>query len=280
MERAFKAGALGMKVCKTLGLTRQEPRRHLHPGRRSAPRSDLGDGREVRPAGDDPHQRLDRPLLSDQPEERALRGRPVGQARRHRRATTTRTVPDPRRDRAGAREHAPQASEDALRQRAHGDALLRPGTRWRRCSTRTRTPTSRSRRRSRISAARRGCGASSSSSTRTACCWAPTAARSRGVDDFWTPHWRFLETYDEYFEHPAQMRTPGGSPGHGRWNISGIGLPDEVLRKVYYENALRHLPSLKSVDNSAAGRAITPTPTPTPNRLARFPRNWALGVGS
>jgi predicted TIM-barrel fold metal-dependent hydrolase len=68
----------------------------------------------------------------------------------------------------------------------------------------------------------------------------------RGVDDFWTPHWRFLETYDEYFPHPAQMRTEGGSPGHGRWNISGIGLPDAVLRKIYYQNALRHLPALKA----------------------------------
>lgn len=68
---------------------------------------------------------------------------------------------------------------------------------------------------------------------------------SRQPDEFWTPHWRFLETYDEYFYHPAQIRTPGGSPGHGRWNISGIGLPDEVLRKIYYENALRHLPSLR-----------------------------------
>lgn len=68
----------------------------------------------------------------------------------------------------------------------------------------------------------------------------------RGVDDFWTPHWRFLETYDEYFEHPAQLRTEGGSPGHGRWNISGIGLPDDVLRKIYFENALRHLPALKN----------------------------------
>jgi predicted TIM-barrel fold metal-dependent hydrolase len=77
----------------------------------------------------------------------------------------------------------------------------------------------------------------------------------RGVDDFWTPHWRFLETYDEYFEHPAQLRTPGGSPGHGRWNISGIGLPDEVLRKVYYENALRYLPSLRpSIERQLAQR--------------------------
>jgi len=67
----------------------------------------------------------------------------------------------------------------------------------------------------------------------------------RGADEFWIPHWRYLETYDEYFYHPAQIRTPGGSPGHGRWNISGIGLPDSVLRKVYYQNALRHLPSLR-----------------------------------
>ena len=77
----------------------------------------------------------------------------------------------------------------------------------------------------------------------------------REPDDFWTPHWRFLETFDEYFYHPAQVRTPGGSPGHGRWNISGIGLPDEVLRKVYYENALRHLPSLRdSIERQLAAR--------------------------
>jgi uncharacterized protein len=68
----------------------------------------------------------------------------------------------------------------------------------------------------------------------------------RGVKDFWEPHWRFFETFDEYFEHPAQVRTPGGSPGHGRWNISGAGLPDEVIRKIYYENALRRLPTLKA----------------------------------
>lgn len=76
----------------------------------------------------------------------------------------------------------------------------------------------------------------------------------RGIDDFWTPHWRCLETYDEYFEHPAQIRTEGGSPGHGRWNISGLGLPDAVLRKVYYQNALRHLPSLRaSIEKQLAG---------------------------
>ena len=78
---------------------------------------------------------------------------------------------------------------------------------------------------------------------------------SRGADEFWLPHWRTLETYDEYFYHPAQIRTEGGSPGHGRWNISGLGLPDDVLRKVYYQNALRHLPALRaSIEKQLAAR--------------------------
>lgn len=74
-------------------------------------------------------------------------------------------------------------------------------------------------------------------------------------DTFWMPYFRFLETNDEYFEHPAQIRLPGGSPAHGRWNISGIGLPDPVLRKIYYQNALKYLPSLRpSIDRQLAAR--------------------------
>jgi uncharacterized protein len=74
-------------------------------------------------------------------------------------------------------------------------------------------------------------------------------------DTFWLPHFRFFETYDEYFEHPAQIRLPGGSPAHGRWNISGIALPDAVLRKVYYQNALKYLPSLRdSIARQLAAR--------------------------
>ena len=102
---------------------------------------------------------------------------------------------------------------------------------------------------------------------------------ARGADDFWTPHWRSLETYDEYFEHPAQMRTPGGSPGHGRWNISGIGLPDAVLRKIYYQNALRHLPALKASIDAAARRALTPTPNSRPTGKVSSElgiRSWEL----
>jgi predicted TIM-barrel fold metal-dependent hydrolase len=80
-------------------------------------------------------------------------------------------------------------------------------------------------------------------------------SQSRGADEFWRPHWRALETLDEYFPHPAQVRTPGGSPGHGRWHISGLGLPDAVLRKIYYQNALRHIPSLRpSIERQIAAR--------------------------
>ena len=48
-------------------------------------------------------------------------------------------------------------------------------------------------------------------------------------------HFRFLETDDEYFEYPSHASR------QGRWNIYGLHLPDDVLRKVYRENALRLL---------------------------------------
>lgn len=67
----------------------------------------------------------------------------------------------------------------------------------------------------------------------------------REVEQFWTPHWRFLETDDEDFDHPAQMLSPTGVPLQGRWRIYGVFLPDGVLRKIYYENALRYLPSVR-----------------------------------
>ncbi|MEW6750572.1 MAG: amidohydrolase family protein [Candidatus Latescibacterota bacterium] len=47
-------------------------------------------------------------------------------------------------------------------------------------------------------------------------------------------HMRFLETWDEHFAY-----SPGEVPGQGRWRICGIGLPGDVLEKVYRGNALR-----------------------------------------
>ncbi len=48
-------------------------------------------------------------------------------------------------------------------------------------------------------------------------------------------YYRFLETADQYFEYPSHASR------QGRWNIYGIFLPDDVLRKVYRENALKLL---------------------------------------
>lgn len=49
-------------------------------------------------------------------------------------------------------------------------------------------------------------------------------------------YFRFLETTDEYFDY-----APSQTPPQGRWRIYGIGLPDEILRKVYHANAERLL---------------------------------------
>jgi len=49
-------------------------------------------------------------------------------------------------------------------------------------------------------------------------------------------HFRFLETADEYFEYPSHASR------QGRWNIYGLFLPDDVLRRVYRDNARRLLP--------------------------------------
>jgi len=49
-------------------------------------------------------------------------------------------------------------------------------------------------------------------------------------------HFRFLETWDEYMPYSADEE---GAPGQGRWRIYGLGLPDEVLQRVYFANAAR-----------------------------------------
>jgi predicted TIM-barrel fold metal-dependent hydrolase len=81
---------------------------------------------------------------------------------------------------------------------------------------------------------------------------------ARGVDEFWMPHFRYLETNDEYFDHPAQLRGPLGAPLHGRWAIHGAYLPDDVLRKIYYQNALKYLPAAReSIQRQIKARGTT-----------------------
>jgi predicted TIM-barrel fold metal-dependent hydrolase len=53
------------------------------------------------------------------------------------------------------------------------------------------------------------------------------------------PHWRLLESRDEYFTYAEDEYPP-----QGLWNIYGLGLPDDVLRKVYSENAVRLIPGM------------------------------------
>ena len=56
------------------------------------------------------------------------------------------------------------------------------------------------------------------------------------VSRMYAIYFRFLETEDEYFDY-----APARIPPQGRWRIYGIGLPDEILRRVYHENAARLL---------------------------------------
>jgi predicted TIM-barrel fold metal-dependent hydrolase len=53
-------------------------------------------------------------------------------------------------------------------------------------------------------------------------------------DALYEIYYRFLETEDEYFDY-----APAPVPPQGRWRIYGLGLPEPILRKVYWENAAR-----------------------------------------
>jgi len=55
-------------------------------------------------------------------------------------------------------------------------------------------------------------------------------------DELYEIYYRFLETEDEYFDY-----APAPVPPQGRWRIYGLGLPDGILKKVYYENAAQLL---------------------------------------
>jgi predicted TIM-barrel fold metal-dependent hydrolase len=59
--------------------------------------------------------------------------------------------------------------------------------------------------------------------------------------DSWVPseyatYFRVLETEDEYFPYHKKY--------HAFWPMYGIGLPDNILKKIYYKNALRIIPNI------------------------------------
>ncbi len=54
-------------------------------------------------------------------------------------------------------------------------------------------------------------------------------------EEYYT-YFRVLETGDEYFDYYRKR--------HAHWKMYGLELPDSVLRKVYYENALNVIPGI------------------------------------
>jgi predicted TIM-barrel fold metal-dependent hydrolase len=60
------------------------------------------------------------------------------------------------------------------------------------------------------------------------------------VPDEYQTYFRVLETADEYFPYHKKY--------HAFWRMYGLGLPDSILKKVYYQNALRIIPR---IDRSA-----------------------------
>jgi predicted TIM-barrel fold metal-dependent hydrolase len=49
-------------------------------------------------------------------------------------------------------------------------------------------------------------------------------------------YWRVFETHDEYFDYYR--------PYHAFWKLYGMALPDAILKKLYYKNALKVEPGL------------------------------------
>jgi uncharacterized protein len=56
------------------------------------------------------------------------------------------------------------------------------------------------------------------------------------VPDEYKTYFRVLESSDEYFPYHKKY--------HAFWSMYGMGLPDDILKKVYYKNALRIIPNI------------------------------------
>lgn len=56
------------------------------------------------------------------------------------------------------------------------------------------------------------------------------------VPDEYATYFRVLETEDEYFPYHKKY--------HAFWRMYGMGLSDDILKKIYYKNALRIIPNI------------------------------------
>ena len=87
--------------------------------------------------------------------------------------------------------------------------------------------------------------------------------------DSWNPeeyhtYFRVFETADEFFPYYRKR--------HAWWMMYGLDLPDEVLRKVYYKNALAIIPGIDTsriLSDWDAGYVDAPETRPSPMMLAR-----------
>jgi predicted TIM-barrel fold metal-dependent hydrolase len=58
--------------------------------------------------------------------------------------------------------------------------------------------------------------------------------------DEYATYFRVLETDDEYFPYYKRY--------HAFWRMYGMNLPDAILKKIYYKNAVKILPGLDLAD--------------------------------
>lgn len=77
-----------------------------------------------------------------------------------------------------------------------------------------------------------------------------------GLADFkWVRDWRLFETEDEYFPINQEQFDAGAYPVT-QWMIYGLHLPDEVLEKLYYKNALKLLEWRAETGNFPMAEAV------------------------
>ena len=223
LDADIAAGAVGVgEIPKSLGLSVRKPdgsRLRIDDPELDP---DLGRVRAARHSGVHPHRRPAGILQADRLHERALarafavRGPaiPAGQV------SELRGVDD----RAG--QPVPQASQDDVRRRAHGVARERSRRAGKMFDEMPNVYTE-------VGAVLYDIGRQ------------PRTAHDFfikyqdrilfGKDSFqpeeYPYYWRVFETDDDYFDYYRRY--------HAFWKLYGIGLPDDVLKKVYYENALK-----------------------------------------
>ena len=230
------AGHAGSRSGRPSGCGRG-PGREPRPDRRRATRSALGDGRRARPPGCHPHRRPDRVLPTARSHERTLRGadrapRLALLADAAARPTRCPRVPAVRRAAGGVRAARRAASRDDVRGRPR--RLRGRGPRARVADA--RGPPEPVRRH------RRAAGRAGASAVHR-----PRVLR---------PPRRPDPVRDRRARRPgglpAPLPLPGDAgrvvrlldravPGQGRWQVHGLALPDDVLRAVYRDNAVRVL---------------------------------------